>query len=82
MNKYLTYFDKMHLSDDSTQYVLRLFGVTCWASIHSKKCSWFRIFGRGLMWKHIDNGLRFSERNGYKKYLRIGKWIVEYLPCR
>ena len=71
--------EKICFDDDSTQYVLRLFGVILWVSAHSKKSSWFRLFGRGLMWKHIDNGLRFSERYGYKKYLRIGKWIVEYL---
>ena len=82
MNRHLTYFDKMNLTDESTQYVLRIFGVTCWASIHSPKTSWFRLFGCGLMWKHESKGLRFSERNGYTKYLKLGKWIIKWLPCR
>lgn len=79
MNIYLTYFNKMKLTHDSTQYVLRVFGITCWASIYSKKCSWFRLFGKGLMWKPIDNGMTFSERNQKKKYLQIGKLVFEYL---
>lgn len=73
-------FRKICLSDNSTQYVLNIFSITIWASLHSEKCGWFRIFGIGLIWKHIDAGLRFSERYGYAKYLRIGKWIFEYLP--
>jgi hypothetical protein len=79
-NKRLTYFKKTKLSDLRNQYVLSLFGKTCWASIHYDKCSWFRLFGRGLMWKHEDQGLRFSERVGSKKYIKLGKWIIEYLP--
>jgi hypothetical protein len=39
---------------------------------------WFRIFGVGLSWRDIGAyGLLFSERNGYSRYLRIGKWIVK-----
>ena len=82
MNNYLTYFNKIKLTDDSTQYILRIFGVTCWVSLHSDKINWFRIFGCGLIWKHESNNLRFSERYGYKKYLKIGKWVIEWLPCR
>ncbi len=81
MNIYLTYFKKMHLSDDSTQYVLRLFGVSCWASLHSPKTGWFRIFGRGFMCKHKDEALRFSQRYGYNKYYNVGNWNIEYLSC-
>jgi len=41
---------------------------------------WVRIFGRGasVVDKHKHPPL-FSERNGYRKVLRIGKWRVEYL---
>jgi len=48
--------------------------------IHFKDTGWFRLFGRGLKWKHESLGLLFSERNGYTKYLKIGKWIIGYLP--
>ena len=81
MNYRINYIKRTKF-EDSTQLVLCLFGVTCWVSLHSKQTSWFRLFGRGLMWKHQDKGLRFSERYGYTKYLKLGKWIVEYLPCR
>jgi len=69
-------------SQQGTQYVLRLFGVTCWASNHHPEYGWFRVFGRGFNWKHEKRGLLFSERNGYSKYWKVGKWIVRYLPCR
>ena len=42
---------------------------------------WFRLFGRGLKFKDITkHRLLFSERNGYEKYIKIGNWIVGYLP--
>lgn len=42
---------------------------------------WFRIYGYGLIWKDTTRRqLTFSERNGLKKRLRIGKWIIGYLP--
>jgi len=81
MNYKINYIKKTKF-EDSTQFVLCLFGVTCWASAHSKQTSWIRLFGIGLMWKHQDKGLIFSQRYGYTKYLKLGKWIVEYLPCR
>jgi hypothetical protein len=59
---------------------VRCFGFLIWASYHSEKQGWFRLFGRGLKWKHQDQGLLFSERNGYAKFLRVGKWVVGYLP--
>lgn len=41
---------------------------------------WFRIFGYGLKIKHIDyHRLTFSERNGYVKFIMIGKWCVCWL---
>jgi len=60
--------------------IFRLFGVTVWASTYHPEYGWFRIFGRGLTWKHENRGLLFSERNGYKKYIKLGKWIIRYLP--
>ncbi len=38
---------------------------------------WFRVFGYGIAWKYIpDHGLTFSERHGYTKILKIGKWGI------
>lgn len=41
---------------------------------------WFRIFGVGLHFKDTSrNSLIFSERNGYKKALKIGNWRISFL---
>jgi len=41
---------------------------------------WFRLFGRGLsVSDKIKNPPLFSERYGYRKILRFGKWGIEYL---
>ena len=80
MNRHFTYFKKTKLNEYSNQYVLRLFGVIFWASAHSPKDGWFRIFGRGFMWKHNNEGLRLSQRYGHKKYYKVGNWNIEYLP--
>jgi hypothetical protein len=50
------------------------------ASVHSKHYGWFRLFGIGLKFKNEELGLSFSERNGYRKYIKIGRWFVGYLP--
>jgi hypothetical protein len=42
---------------------------------------WFRVFGVGLSWKDIRiHKLTFSERNGYRRGLRIGSWLFHFLP--
>lgn len=68
-------FNKFKI-DEENQYVLRFFGVVCWVSTHHSEYGWFRFFGRGLNWEHGKRGLLFSERNGYSKYCKFGKWIV------
>lgn len=41
---------------------------------------WFRLFGIGLTWKDFSkHGLIFSERYGYTKYLKIGKYVIRLL---
>jgi hypothetical protein len=41
---------------------------------------WFRLFGVGLSWKDSKrHGLLFSERNSYRRRLRIGSWGVGML---
>ncbi len=38
---------------------------------------WFRVFGRGL---HFNSRPPlFSERNGYTKFVRVGKWRIRWL---
>jgi hypothetical protein len=41
---------------------------------------WFRLFGVGLRFAdRFKHRACFSERNGYYKVLRAGKWSVGYL---
>jgi hypothetical protein len=41
---------------------------------------WFRIFGRGLC-LHAPWALElFSERNGYRRVVRVKRWRITYLP--
>lgn len=70
---------KTEIRDGVWHIVVRIFGVLLWASLYSKDGGWFRILGIGIKWKHESVGLTFSERNGYRKYLKIGKWIFGYL---
>lgn len=45
-----------------------------------KKHGWFRLFGYGLKFKNINyNGLIFSERNGYSKYIIVNNWLISFL---
>jgi len=38
---------------------------------------YIRFFGYGIRWKNTrHHPLIFSERQGIKKYIRIGKWII------
>ena len=69
----------MKLAFNGRQYVFSLFGITFWVINVFPKTGWFRLFGKGIKWKHEDVGLLFSERNGYTKYIKIGKWIFSYL---
>jgi hypothetical protein len=47
----------------------------------SDDSGWFRLFGRGFYWKNTDTAwISFSERNGYKKTIKINKYLIGYLP--
>ena len=63
----------------ATQYTLKILRVRVLIINLAKKWGWFRLFGRGVKWKHEEQGLMFSERNGYTKYLKIGKWVIAIL---
>ena len=82
MNKKTTYFEKLKLTD-GTQYVLRLFGVTCWASWVDNKGGWFRIFGIGVCWVNKDEPILFSDRVRKTKFIKmIGKRFKFLKPYR
>lgn len=77
MNK-IFYFKKNKYYNYS-EYKLYLFGFLCSILIYGNDFGWFRLFGIGLKWKDINKGLTFSERNGYKKYLKIKNYYFGYL---
>jgi hypothetical protein len=79
MNIHLNYFKKTVISENNMQYALCLLGIVVLVAYCTPKQNWLRIFGRGIMWKHKSKGLRFSQRNGYEKYWKIGEWNVEWL---
>lgn len=61
----------------SIHHSLRLFGYSVWAFYRIKGFGWFRLFGLGLMWKDTSTfKSSFSERNGYVKGLKVGKWEI------
>ncbi len=42
---------------------------------------WVRVFGRGVQVKDVRlHPLLFSERNGYRRVLRLGPLAVVWLP--
>lgn len=47
---------------------------------YRKQGLWIRVFGHGIaiVNKHLHPPL-FSERNGYRKVYRFGKWGIEFL---
>ena len=54
---------------------------TWWSFYFVNGLGWFRFFGIGLRWKDIrKHRMLFSERNGYKKMLKIGFWRISFLP--
>lgn len=58
---------------------IKLLGYYVWAAHVEPKAGWFRLFGRGLSWKHISLSLMFSERYGYRKYCKLGSWVIKII---
>lgn len=55
---------------------ITLFGVRIFYLYRNKDMGWFRLFGVGLSW---NTKLKFSQRYGYKKYFKVGKYVIEYI---
>lgn len=54
--------------------------MTVWSHFIYDGGFWFRLFGWGFsISDKIKNPPLFSERNGYKKVLRVGKWGIGLL---
>lgn len=57
----------------------RVFRTTFWVT--HEKGFYFRVFGYGLSVQR-DREVYFSERYGYKKVWRLGRWAIEFLRRR
>lgn len=56
---------------------IRFFGYDLLFMHYYNRLMWLCIFNIGFVIKDINvHGLMFSERNGYKKYVKIGRWII------
>lgn len=66
---------------DYTFYSLKIFGCSVFAFHNDKGLIWFRLFGKGYMFKDIlRRELIFSERNNARKdVIYIGKWLIRPL---
>ncbi len=74
---------KLQLLNKGFQYSLDISGKSVWVSYFDGKYGFFRLFDFGLRIKDIsDYGLTLLERTGEKKFIRIGKWVINYLPRR
>jgi hypothetical protein len=72
--------EKTSLENDNQPSCLG--AVSCRAFYSVAGLGWFRLFGVGLHWKDTSrHRMYFSERNGYKKALKIGSWRISFLPC-
>ena len=56
---------------------LRLFGYDLLFMHYYNGLMWLCIFKEGFVIRDVNkHRLIFSEREGYKKYIKIGKWII------
>ena len=50
------------------------------AGMRRERGAWFRLFGYGLRFKVLPTPrwieLTFSERNGYRRYIRLGRFVI------
>ncbi len=65
---------------NKNNYSLELFGINIFSMYYDDRFGWFRLLGKGLKFKDVTvHNLIFSERNGYKKFIKIKNWIISYL---
>jgi hypothetical protein len=73
---------KIDIKKERTAH-LRLGNVNCLTFYSVDGLGYIRLFGVGLHWKDTSrHRMYFSERNGYKKALKIGSWRISFLLCR
>lgn len=58
----------------------RFLGFDVFTYYSHQGAGWFRLFGREISWKDMNrHSLMFSERYGYTKYLKVGKYAIKKL---
>ena len=76
--EYLDYIFKDH--KNTKTYSVKVGRVNVFGWSYHNRFGWFKIFGKGIKWKDTSiHRLMFSERNGYKKGLKIGRWYISLL---
>ena len=75
---------EISLNQREAYIVLKLFKNKRKTRIFSKYKTkgfwWFRVFGYGLSYVNLTNGkLSFSERNGFSRYIKIGRWSFRWI---
>lgn len=60
------------------EFNIKVFNYYLFSLYSNNGFKWFRLFGKGLVFKDINkHNLLFSERYGYKKYFKINKWLIK-----
>ncbi len=70
---------KQIILTNNIEYVLYFNNVILFCILidRDNKNGWLRIFNSfGLKWKHVDNIMLFSERNGYKKHITVNNYRI------
>ena len=74
------YKSEMIVQKPRTAY-LSIRGINIFEFYSEEGLWWFRVFGVGLHFKDTSTRtMYFSERNGYWKSVRLGRWFIKFLP--
>jgi hypothetical protein len=56
---------------------MKLYKIYSLSNSKERGLGWMRLFGLIITWRDLKkNKLTFSQRYGYKKYIKIGKWVI------
>lgn len=72
---------KRKLKEEPSRIVQwKLFKKTFFYFYQEEGFGWFRLFGYGIHWKDTaKHGFLFSERYGFTKHIRIGRFLIKWL---
>ena len=66
--------------NNEIDFYVKFFNIRILAFYKKVGFGWFRLFGRGVLFKDITkHQMMFSERNGYMKKIIVGNWLIRWL---